>query len=363
MKDQVVFVSMEGKKDIKIGNFSVREDIALPVLVDDEKSFSIEDITPQKIISGMIKVITENPDSEHIQYYKNFIFTIEPEIEARLTGIAYEAENSLCYEDALEIYKVLYSLNPDSLDNNLNIAVCYDEFSNYLYSQGIASDAEKFENQAFQFFKKVEEFEDKTESAYYYLGRFYLSRENFDKARDFFEEFLKITTDSERKDEVITLLKELKVEGINDPDYQNAVWLIQSEKEDEAVKSIDEFIKKYPKSWHGYYIKGFALRKAGDYNNALEFFNKALLLNPESPDVDNEMGLCYMNLSNFTKSGIFFSNALRKNPDDTAIIYNLALLSMKKGDKNEALRYCEVILTYNPKDLEAQKLAKLIKEN
>jgi len=362
MVKDVVFVSMEGKKDFLINDFPVREDVALPVLLEEGKSFSIDDLTPENIISGMLKVITEDSENEHIDYYKDFIFSIEPGIEARLVNIAYEAEYALHFDDALEIYKVLYALKPDSLDHTLNIAICYDDYSNYLFSQGINSEAEKLENYSFQFFQKVEEFEDKDDRAYYYLGRFYLSRENIVRAGDYFGEFLKLTDDQDKKKEVMELLRDLKTEGINDEIYQNAVWLVQSDKEEEALKVIDEFIKKYRSSWHGFFIKGLALRKLGNFLPAIDNFKKALELNPSSSDIFNELGVCYMNMGDFTKCRLNFVNALRINPDDLAVMYNLALASYKQGDKNEAVKYCNVIMELNPKDLEAKKLKSIIED-
>ena len=363
MLEDVVFISMEGKKDFRIGDFLIDEDIALPIFIEEKKNISIEDITPENIMTGMIKVLTDDPDNENIDYYRRFIFSVQPDIEARLTSVAYEAERNLHYDNALELYKVLYSLKPDSIDHNLNIAICYDEYSQYLYSQGIDAEAEKLENQSFQFFKSVDEHDDKNERAYYYLGRFFLARDNFEKAIESFKEFLKITTDIERKKEVSNLLNEIINEGVTDEDYQNAVWLIQSDKEIEALKHIEKFGSKYPKSWNTFFIKGWALRKLEKYAEAIIEFDEALKHNPDSPDIYNELGVCYMNLKIYDKSQLNFYRALKKNPEDTSIMHNLALCNLKKGDKKEALKYCQVILEFNPEDLETKKLIKIIEES
>ena len=49
MMDDVVFISMEGKKDFKIGDFLVREDVSLPVHIHDRSNVSLEEITPENI--------------------------------------------------------------------------------------------------------------------------------------------------------------------------------------------------------------------------------------------------------------------------------------------------------------------------
>ena len=363
MLKDVVFVSMEGKSNFKIGNFSVREDISLPVYVKDDTKFSLDELTGENIITGIIKVLTEDPDNENIDYYRDFIFTVQPEIEAHLTSVAYEAERNTHYNEALEIYKVLYFLKPDSLDHNLNIAICYDEYSKYLFSQGIDLEADKLEEQSYQFFKKVEDFEDKTDRAYYYLGRFFLARENYEKSIEYFNEFIKVTDDIKRKEEVKNLLKEILDDGVTDDDYQNAVWLIQSDKEEEAFPYIDKFIEKYPESWNAYFLKGWALRKLEKYTEAIPYLENSIKHNPDSPDAYNELGVCYMNLNIFYKSRLYFSKALKKNSEDLSIIYNLALCSFKEGNKEEANKYSKVILEFNPEDLQAKKLLEIINDN
>ena len=99
MLKDVVFVSMEGKKNFKIGDFLVREDVSLPVYVKDNTKFSLEELTSENIVTGMIKVLTEDPDNENIDYYRDFIFTVRPDIEAYLTSVAYEAERNNHYDD------------------------------------------------------------------------------------------------------------------------------------------------------------------------------------------------------------------------------------------------------------------------
>lgn len=362
MLKDVVFISMEGKPNFKFGDFSVREDIALPVFIGNKK-FTIDMLTPDNIISGMIKVIASDIENEHVDYYRQFIFSVNPNIEAKLSAVAYEASRNQHFDQALEIYSVLFALLPNSIEQALNIAICYDDFSNYLFSIGNENEAVKYEDQAFQFFKKVDSFEEKTERALYYLGRFYLARENYEKSIEYFKDFTRVTQDQDRKNEVIKVIDDIVKEGTIDEDYQSALGLIQADKEKEAMGFIDKFFNKYPDSWNAYFIKGWALRKMEQFDEAIKYYNEAIKLNPDSSDVYNELGICYMNLKDFSKSELNFEKALKKAPDDSSIIFNLALCAFKKGDIKEALKYCEVILEFNPKDLQTKKLKKMIEES
>jgi len=363
MENQIYFISMEGKSDYKIGDFQVREDIPLPVLVEENEKINLDHIHPNNIVSGMIKIIMEDPENDHLSYYKEFIFAIQPEIENRLSNIGYEAEKNFHFKEALDVYKVLLALKPDSINSNLNIAVCYDEFSQYLFSHGKETEALKMEELSYDYFKIVEGFNELPDVAYYYLGRFYLYRENYEKAIAYFDEFVTLTDDEERKKEALELIHNIKNQGLLDDDYKYAHELLTADKENASLESIDKYIKKHPNSWQGYHLKALALRKSGKSKEAIENLEKALHFNTKSSDIFNELGLCYLDLKIYDKSKLNFYNALKYNPEDTAILTNLAMLYLKKGDKKEALKYCDTILEFDPNDLYVKDLIKIIEES
>lgn len=362
LKD-VIFISMEGKNDFQIGNFSVRDDAPLPVFVEEGAKFDADMINPENIMTGMIKVIMAEPDNENLPYYRDFIFSVQPDIETRLASTAYQAERDYHFDEAIDMFSVLRALKPDSLETVLNLAVCYDEYSQYLYERGEDKEASKKEEFAFNYFKIVDSFERKTETALFYLGRFYAVKENFVKATEYFEEFLNISADMERKKEVENLLYDINYLGVADEDLSSAQELVQSDMDMEAIEYIDKYIKKYPNSWRGYFTKGTILKKLERYEEALKLFEKSLSINKKSADVHNEIGLCYMNLGVFSKSELNFYKALNYKPDDLAILANLALMSYKRGAIDVSKKYCEVILDLNPNDLYAKNLLAVLNEN
>jgi tetratricopeptide (TPR) repeat protein len=362
MLEQVFFISMEGRSDFFIENFQVREDVPLPVLASSE-TLSKEDITPDNIILGMFRVIRDNENDENINYYRDFIYTVKPDVDAQLTSAALEAENNGDYTEAIDIYMGLLRLNPDSSDHLLNIAVCYNEYSLHLFDKGEEDLAFKMEEEAFKYFKMLDEIPEKNDRIYYYLGRFYLSKENYEKAIEYFKDFIGITEDVERKKEVLDALKMIQSLGVLNEDYRYAQELVEADKDEAALESVNKFIEKYPSNWNGYHLKGFILRKLEQYDDAIENFQKALNFNGNEVDLYNELGLCYMNLGNYNKAELYFAKALRYNVDDISIYYNLAILSYQKKDVNTALKYCEIINEFSPNDLKARDLVNLIKNN
>lgn len=362
MLEQVFFISMEGRSDFLIENFQVREDVPLPVLASSE-NLSKEDITPDNIILGMFRVIRDNENEENIDYYRDFIYTVKPDIDAQLTNAALEAENNGDYAEAIDIYTGLLRLNSDSPEHLLNIAVCYNEYSLYLFDKGKEELALQMEELAFKYFKLLDDLPEKNDRIYYYLGRFYLSKENYEKSIDYFKEFISLTDDDERKKEVLDALKMIQSLGVLNEDYRYAQELAEADKDEAALESVDKFLEKYPSNWNGYHLKGFILRKLERYEDAVVNFQKALNFNGNEVDLYNELGLCYMNLGNYNKSELYFAKALRFNSDDISIYYNLAILSYHKKNMSEALKYCEIINEFNPNDLKAKDLVNLIKNS
>lgn len=59
--------------------------------------------------------------------------------------------------------------------------------------------------------------------------------------------------------------------------------LITDGKTDEAIRLLDEYIKKNTSSDEAYYLRGNAYRKKGDVRQALNNYLSAIEINPDSP--------------------------------------------------------------------------------
>ena len=59
--------------------------------------------------------------------------------------------------------------------------------------------------------------------------------------------------------------------------------LINDNKTDEALRLLDEYIKKNETDDEAYYLRGNAYRKIGDIRQALNNYLTAMELNPDSP--------------------------------------------------------------------------------
>ena len=233
MLDDVFFVSMEGKVDYHINEFLVRDDIPLPVLSTKNNSFSPEDITPDNIIMGMLKILKEDPNNEHLDYYRDFIYTVKPDVDGLLTSAAFEAENNEDYIDAIDIYRGLLSLNPDSIDHNLNVAVCYDEYSQHLFQKGRDAEAQQMEEIAYGYFKEIEKIKQ-------FLS--FIAKKNSSEAIRLINEIYDDGADLiEFNRAILKNLRKILLLKAN-PDTEN---ILKEELTEDQLKSLKELVGKF----------------------------------------------------------------------------------------------------------------------
>ncbi len=356
MEEKLYFISMDGRSGYYIDGFKVEESIPLPVLVAPGEAFSTEHITTENIISGMLKIIETEPDHDNIEYYRSFILTVKPDFESQMSSIAYEAELNGDFADAIAIYNLILTINPKSSDALLNLAISYDNYSDHSYSKGEEQRGDILKDRAAEHFKQLESSDEKNERIYYYLGRFYAENNNYARAIDYFGEFIKLTDDDEHKKEVVNYVNDLKILGLEDENYTNALFFYEAEKFEDGLKLIDNYLTTFQHSWHGHLLRGRLLTAIGNHKESLESLLRALEINRESSDICNLIGLNYMELGDFRNSEKHFFKALNFDPDNLSIYYNLALMSQKKGDIKEALKFCELILEFNKDDLHAKTL-------
>ncbi len=63
-------------------------------------------------------------------------------------------------------------------------------------------------------------------------------------------------------------------------------------------------------------LKGKFFLESGDFDNALGFFEQALLLNPQNPDLWNYKGTALRSLGRYNESMECFNNSLKIDPRD-----------------------------------------------
>lgn len=86
-----------------------------------------------------------------------------------------------------------------------------------------------------------------------------------------------------------------------------------------------------------YYDTGIILYNLGQYERAIEAFDKVLELEPNDFTAYSNKGLCLNNLSKYDEAIKAYNEAIKLNPNNSGAYYNKGLFLAKIGQYNLAL--------------------------
>lgn len=78
--------------------------------------------------------------------------------------------------------------------------------------------------------------------------------------------------------------------------------------------------------------RGNALKMLGRFEEAVESYGKAAALNPESPEILTNMGVALSGLQRYEDAAVCYEKALKLKPDHASAHWNHALLLLTKGE-------------------------------
>jgi tetratricopeptide (TPR) repeat protein len=140
-------------------------------------------------------------------------------------------------------------------------------------------------------------------------------------------------------------------------DYFNATGKKLLEQEDftSAIEYFHKAINLNPASPTGYVNLGTAYERLGVYESAIEHLQKALALAPSSSDVYFQLGTVYEKRGDFLKAIEYSQKALSYDSTNPLAMYNLGYAFMMRGDYEGALKQVEELRRIKSDDL-ADKL-------
>ena len=111
--------------------------------------------------------------------------------------------------------------------------------------------------------------------------------------------------------------------------------LEQLKKHDEALTALDKAVKLDPNLAGAHSNRGTTLYSLKRVKEAAESFRRSIELDPNSPETLNNLGVA---LDALGKKGTqkYFEQALRLKPDWGFPVYNLALVNLKRGERDAA---------------------------
>ncbi|WP_319477400.1 tetratricopeptide repeat protein [Marispirochaeta aestuarii] len=345
--DSVYFISIPEQFSLSLGDFSVDPAILLPVeLQSPAEKLDVSSISWEMIVSGMLRVITFSPEHENADYYRRFVLAVKPDIESELVRAGIEKARHHDYDLAEELFVTAAAVNPESLASWFNRAQVYESRARSYQQLGNDSLCQTFLEKTRLAYEAALNIEPRSVQALRSAGEFYLRIGNHEKALITFKELAE-QEDSTRVREII---EELTTRKRLDAKFQEAYAAILDGREEDAIRFIDNFLAESDATWTAWFLRGWALRRMGNYAEAEKNFRTALDLSEPQTDILNELAICTMENGNFDESRGFLEKALELEPENVKILSNMGIIALKQGNPSESENHFRKVLEIDPKD-------------
>ena len=115
-----------------------------------------------------------------------------------------------------------------------------------------------------------------------------------------------------------------------------------------AIDKINKILEEHGDNANAYMIKGRALKEMGDTTKAVDNFRKAILYNPKYFDAYIQLGILFASKKN-PMALDYYNNALNIKPNSPEAFYNIGMFHQETGDLEKAKESYNAIITINPK--------------
>ena len=349
-----------------------------------EKAYAIEPSDSYLVALALSETKCGKYDSA-ITHYKTLI-SHHPEKDTYQYNLACCYELKEDYNYAIGILAHLVMLNPKSVSMAQKLANLYvkvnkpiqakeiyekillqgnvneDLYYEFAHICVVTNDTDKAE----KILKKVVELNPDHAQAHKDLGVIYLSKRLFDYAKDEFETAYKIapddfgivfeyanylhaTTNFKQADEMYARSLEINPENREALAF-SALNKLHTNDNEKALEQINHAIAHSVHNAFMLFIAGKVRFAMKDYEGAKEFLIKSYELE-KIEDVENLLGICYMELGNFAQANVIFENLLKDNPGNINLMLNRAKCFEGMNDNTSALAELEKAVEIFP-DLE-----------
>ena len=336
----LVFITLPSSMERDINNFHIDSSIQIPVqLPDGKKSLDTNDeITLELIVAGMLKIIAFDFEHPHASYYRDFVLAVQPDAveELNIAAIAQEQKENFAFAE--ELFLAVCHLAPQSA-TYINLATLYSRKSALDTKKGAAYDL--YQQKALQTLKEGLQVLGDDEALLCEVGFFHLYQGDVELAKDYFDRYLPIAQDQQKKAHVQKILTDIDAKLSDDQTLMRSYDAIQMNKEGEAIALLDTYLLDNPKVWNAWFLKGWALRRLGMFKEAQQALLNSLTYSKGTSDIYNELALCSLELGEAELAKAYLNTAVDLDDQNITLISNLAYLHLRDGQFDEARTFLE----------------------
>lgn len=193
-----------------------------------------------------------------------------------------------------------------------------------------------------QFFLFVKEYDD----AKRYLNEALIEDESYPKVYFFIAQAFKETQDTVKAIEFYK--KAVQIDAGDYDAYLQLGQLYTNQKNPEALKYLDAAINTDDGTDEAWYARGFYYQQVGNFEKAIQDYQKTITLNPYHAFAYYNAGYIYFSKQNWDMATRHFELAFKANEEYEKPIYMLGLTKESQNLKDEALTYYKRCLQLNP---------------
>ncbi|MDD3822684.1 MAG: tetratricopeptide repeat protein [Sphaerochaetaceae bacterium] len=358
--DDIVFITLPASLATEYDGFTLDPAIPLPVQLPDGKQTiePSEGIRVEMIAAGLIKVIAHDPTHEHFAYYRSVLTALQPDVVQELQVAAVAKANQQDLEFAEELFLAASHLNPHIPELFVNLSVLYGQRAR----SAMDSDNQDAYDEAIglqvNVLRRALEHNPLSELLLAESGMLHLFLGNDEIALEQLSSYLRIAKEGEKRQLIEKHVRELSARLEQDRTLHEAFDEMQMNNEEQALRLIETFLATNKDAWSGWFIKGWAHRRLGDYGQAQEAFLRCLELGERNADIYNELSICALEMGEPELSKDYLEIALELDEQNVKLLSNLAFLNLREENYNRVHELLLKARAIDPEDPAVKHLAR-----
>ncbi len=128
------------------------------------------------------------------------------------------------------------------------------------------------------------------------------------------------------------------------------------------IQALKDKIAQEPENVQHYVDLGNLLFDATRFSEAIPYYQKALELNPNQPDVVVDLGVCYFQLENYDKAKELFQKALDIAPNHVTALYNMGIVDIRMGNVEGLIEAWTKLIEVAPTSPQAIRAKQILDE-
>lgn len=358
----IVFIAIPEAARRDFDGFCFDPDILLPVqLTDSNRAISPnQGISIEMIGAGLIRMIACRPEHPHFAYYCKLLNALYSDAahELQVAGIAKAKKHD--YDFAEELFLACCNLDPHTPEQYVNLSVLYGQQAKEAMD---ANDQQRYDHcitKQLAILRKGLEVNPDSIVLLSEFGMLNLYLGNDEIAVEYLQQYLRLAPEDEKKTLIADRVRETAKRLENDQTLYGAFDEMQLGHYEQALSLANTFVRNNPKTWEGWFIKGWACRCLGDYTDAQKSFLRCLELGEKNADIYNELSLCALELGNKELSKNYLEIAVDLDDENVKLLTNLAFLHLRDGEYNEAYELLLRARSIDPNDPMVQRLGEKV---